>query len=91
MILTDVNKEMNEWMTEWMNCTLRFKFVIRYGFQPTEFSSFMQTLTKFTFSHCWGMHQSPSLSEVHSDKFRPGGWQNATYVPGYFRKKYTLN
>ena len=25
--------------------------------------------------------------EVYADKFRPHCWQNATYVPGYFRQK----
>ena len=52
--------------------TLRSRFII-LQLLSTEFWSFKPTLSR--------------TGEVCSDKFRPGCWQNATCVPGYFRKK----
>ena len=71
-----------------------FKFIIRYGFEPTDFWLFKPTLVKFTLSHSCSRFRSLSLSrtgEVYSDNFQPGCWQNATYVPGYLRKYNTLS
>ena len=46
---------------------------------------------EFTLSHscsrfCSRRHSG--IGEVYDNKFQPGCWQNATCVPGYFRKKF---
>ena len=64
--------------------TLPFRFIIGYGFQPTEFWLLKQTLVNFSLSHRCSRFCCQSLSgtgEVCGDKFRLGCWQNATYIP----------